>query len=133
MTRRRGLAPAAGLLGTLAFMPAGAAPPASFTFFVASDTHFGADGMVDVNRRLVEHLNGLPGADYPPEIGGRVEMPRGVIVTGDLTDNGHLDEFALFEQAYGLTGRDGLLRFPVFEAIGNHDVNSTSPIKERAK
>lgn len=48
-----------------------------------------------------------------------------------MTDNGLLEEFAEFEQVYGRTGSDGLLRFPVFEAIGNHDVNATSPIKPR--
>jgi cytolysin (calcineurin-like family phosphatase) len=60
-----------------------------------------------------------------------VDAPRGVLFTGDMTDNGHLDEFAEFEQVYGRTGKEGLLRFPVFEAIGNHDVNTTSPIKPR--
>jgi hypothetical protein len=54
-----------------------------------------------------------------------------VLFLGDTTDNGHLDEFAEFEAVYGRTGRDGLLRFPVFEAIGNHDINATSPIKAR--
>jgi cytolysin (calcineurin-like family phosphatase) len=124
------------LAGVAVAMASPAAPgkaPREITFFVASDSHFGADGMVDVNRVLIDHMNALPATDYPPDVGGRVEVPRGVLVTGDLTDNGHLDEFALFEQHYGLTGQDGRLRFPVFEAIGNHDVNGTSPIKERAK
>jgi cytolysin (calcineurin-like family phosphatase) len=38
---------------------------------------------------------------------------------------------ASFEEVYGLTGREGLLRYPVYEAIGNHDLNETSPIKPR--
>ena len=105
----------------------------TITFFVASDSHFGARGMVETNRALVLQMNELPGTHYPPEIGGRVEEPRGVLFTGDTTDNGLLEEFALFEKMYGRTGKDGLLRFPVFESIGNHDVNSTSPIKERAR
>jgi len=105
----------------------------TFTFFVGSDSHFGAEGMVEANRALIEHMNALPGTEYPSQIGGRVEEPRGVIFTGDLTDNGLLDEFAWFEKMYGRTGRDALLRFPVFESIGNHDVNATSPIKERQR
>lgn len=132
MRRRRAV-----LLIALALTPllvrARTAAPKDFTFFVSSDSHFGAERMEEVNAVLIDQMNRLPGTEYPPEIGGRVESPRGVLVNGDLTDNGHLDEFALFEKAYGLTGRDGLLRYPVFEAIGNHDVNSTSPIKERAK
>lgn len=105
--------------------------PRALTFFVASDSHFGADGMSELNRVLVGQMNALPGTEYPPEIGGRVETPRGLLFTGDTTDNGHLVEFDEFEQVYGLTGTEGLLRFPVFEAIGNHDLNSESPIKAR--
>jgi cytolysin (calcineurin-like family phosphatase) len=101
------------------------------TFFVASDSHFGAPGMSDMNRVLVEQLNTLPGTEYPPEIGGRVDVPRGLVFTGDTTDTGALEEFKEFEEVYGLTGREGLLRYPVFEAIGNHDLNETSPIRPR--
>lgn len=123
----------AGLALALTVSPAAAAAPRPFTFFVSSDSHFGAERMEAVNTTLIDHLNTLPGAPYPPEVGGQVETPRGLLVLGDLTDNGHLEEFAQFERLYGLTGRDGRLRYPVFEAIGNHDVNATSPIKERAK
>ncbi len=105
----------------------------AITFFVGSDSHFGYVGMEDANRAMVEQMNALPGTAYPEAIGGRVEEPRGVLMTGDLTDNGTLEEFALFERFYGLTGRDALLRYPVYEAVGNHDVNSESPIKERQK
>jgi cytolysin (calcineurin-like family phosphatase) len=128
------------LLGSLillnAAIPHPAASPApakveTVTFFVASDSHFGYRNMDEVNRGLVEQMNGLPGTPYPPSMGGVVETPRGVLFLGDMTDNGHLDEFAQFEAVFGLTGRDGLLRFPLFEAIGNHDVNQTSPIKPK--
>ena len=78
-------------------------------------------------------MNALPGSRIPARARGRVETPRGVLFTGDTTDNGLLEEFAEFETVYGLTGKDGLLRYPVFEAIGNHDVNDASPIKERAR
>lgn len=114
-----------------ALAAAGAAPPPTVTFFVASDSHFGARGMSELNRSVVEQMNALPGTDFPAEIGGNVEVPRGVLFTGDATDNGTLAEFAEFEAVYGRTGEDGLLRFPVFEAIGNHDLNSESPIKAR--
>jgi hypothetical protein len=124
---------AAGLALLAAARVRPAAPPATLTFLVASDSHFGAQGMDELNRTVVEQMNALPGTPYPPEIGGRVEAPRGVVFTGDTTDNGHLDEFAEFERVYGLDGKDGLLRYPVFEAIGNHDLNSESPIKERAR
>ncbi len=124
------------LLRALILLNASAAPPVeppTVTFFVASDSHFGARGMSELSRELVAQMNALPGTPYPPEIGGRVATPRGVLFTGDTTDNGTLQEFAEFEAVYGRTGKDGLLRFPVFESIGNHDVNQTSPIKERAR
>ena len=107
-------------------------PPRNFTFFVASDSHFGARNMSEVNRTLVQQMNELPGTEYPPLLGGKVDVPRVVLFTGDTTDNGTLEEFAEFENVYGLTGKEGLLRYPVFETIGNHDVNADSPIKARA-
>jgi cytolysin (calcineurin-like family phosphatase) len=119
-------------LPLLVAVPTPETPP-TITFLVASDSHFGARGMSELNRVAVQHMNALPGTEYPPEMGGTVDTPRGVLFTGDTTDNGSLEEFAEFESVYGLTGEDGLLRFPIFEAIGNHDVNETSPVKERER
>ena len=121
----------AALVGALVLAGAGPAEPPTITFFVGSDSHFGYEGMSELNRVVVEQMNALPGTPYPPEVGGVVETPRGLVFTGDTTDDGTIEEFAEFERVFGLTGKDGLLRFPVFEAIGNHDVNRESPIKER--
>ncbi|MET0555193.1 MAG: metallophosphoesterase [Vicinamibacteria bacterium] len=104
------------------------APVRSITFFVASDTHFGVPGIDERNRRLIDELNGLPGLPYPAAIGGRVEAPRGVLITGDLTDYSTEEQWASFERFYGLTGKDGLLKFPVKEALGNHDFMGDSPV-----
>jgi hypothetical protein len=114
-------------------LPAGPPDPPSVTFFVASDSHFGARGMDEQNRILVAQMNELPGTAFPPEIGGVVEKPRGVLFTGDTTDNALLEEFAEFERVYGLKGHDGLLAYPVFESIGNHDLGTEAPIKEKAR
>ncbi|HET7294186.1 MAG TPA: metallophosphoesterase [Vicinamibacteria bacterium] len=131
MKRRAALlAVAAALVLGGAKAPEKRPEPTTFTFFVGSDSHFGYAGMLEANRSIVEQMNALPGTPYPPEIGGVVDTPRGLVFTGDTTENGTLAEFAEFEQVFGLTGKDGLLRFPVFEAIGNHDVNRESPIKE---
>lgn len=91
------------------------------TFFVTGDSHFGVPGMEAANRRLVEAMNRLPGTPYPGPIGGRVALPRGVIHCGDATDLGLAGQWSQFEKVYGLTATDGVLRFPVFEATGNHD------------
>ena len=121
----------------LACLPACATPSSeaapiaaarAITFFVASDTHFGVPGIEERNRRLIDELNGLPGLEYPAEIGGRVDTPRGVLITGDLTDYSTEEQWRAFETFYGLTGKEGLLRFPVFEALGNHDFMGDSPV-----
>ena len=41
-------------------------PPPTVTFFVASDSHFGARRMSELNRAIVEQMNALPGTEYPP-------------------------------------------------------------------
>ena len=63
-------------------------------------------------------------------VGRNIEPIKVRRITPKMGDDGVLREF---EEVYGLTGTDGLLRYPVFEAIGNHDVNSESPIKGRAR
>jgi hypothetical protein len=104
-------------------------PEASdITFFVASDTHFGYRGMEDANRRIAEQMNALPGREYPAAMGGRVTEPRGVLILGDMTDYSTEGQWQQFETVYGLTGKEGLLRFPVFEAVGNHDSMDASPV-----
>jgi cytolysin (calcineurin-like family phosphatase) len=95
--------------------------PVGVTFFVAADTHYGFEDVRDDNRRMIEEMNSLPGTPYPPELGGHVDRPLGVLVAGDLTENGRPAEWQQFEADFGLTGADGLLRYPVFEASGNHD------------
>jgi cytolysin (calcineurin-like family phosphatase) len=103
------------------------------TFFVVGDSHFGAQGMGPLNRSLVEKLNRLPGSDYPDALGGRVETPRGVLFMGDMTDSSAAEEWQEFEAVYGLTGWDGLLKYPLFEAVGNHDIVGDSPVPERVR
>jgi hypothetical protein len=107
--------------------------PHAITFFVAGDSHFGARGMEELNRAIVEQMNALPGTDYPPAIGGQVEAPRGVLFMGDMTDSSQESQWRQFEQLYGRTGKDGLLHFPVYEAVGNHDVIGDSPIVRHVK
>jgi cytolysin (calcineurin-like family phosphatase) len=47
--------------------------------------------------------------------------------------NALVEEFAEFEKVYGLKGHDGLLAYPVFESIGNHDLGPEAPIKDKAR
>jgi predicted phosphodiesterase len=107
-------------------------------FFLVGDTHFLADkedtAKLDersklVTGRLIDLLNKLPGTDIPRAAGGgTVLAPRGVIHAGDCIDTGDKanvkmqeTEWAVFADAYGLTGKDGKLKVPVYEVHGNHD------------
>jgi len=99
-------------------------------FWVASDTHFGSEDAESRNRRLIEQANALPGVAYPSSVGGRVERPRGMLMLGDMTDWGEKGQWEQFVRAYGLNGKDGLLRYPVYETIGNHDLVGNSPVRE---
>lgn len=111
------------------------------SFFVISDTHMLADATamttvepsrLALNERLIDVLNGLPGQLLPAGIGGgRVAAPRGVLHLGDMADSGDklgadhelmtATEWAAHTRLYGLTGKDGRLRFPLYELHGNHD------------
>ncbi|MBL8795823.1 MAG: metallophosphoesterase [Planctomycetia bacterium] len=118
-----------------------AAPAAEVAFFLVGDTHYLADKLnpekldarsAATNARLIEQLNRLPGTKIPEAAGGgTVAAPRGVIHAGDLIDSGdknggitprmHQTEWAGFNADFGLTGKDGRLKVPVYEVHGNHD------------
>ena len=97
------------------------------TFFTSSDTHYGRENNAVINRRVIDAMNALPGEPLPAALGGgTVRTPRGVVLNGDLLDEGFDKEtapanWAEFCRDYGLTGRDGRLCFPLYEGFGNHD------------
>src|SRR5437763_1588186 len=107
-------------------------------FFLVGDTHFLANKentakldtrSATVTSRLVDVLNKLPGTEIPKTAGGNTVLaPRGVIHAGDCIDTGDKanvkmqeTEWAAFEDGFGLTGKDGKLKVPVYEVHGNHD------------
>jgi hypothetical protein len=109
------------------------------TFFVVSDTHFGYGypsddaltknpvkqplGLEAQNKKVIASMNALAtaGRQYPQDFGGTVAAPRGVVITGDLTEWGREIEWKRFLAYYGRSGSEALLAFPVFECVGNHD------------
>ena len=104
MNRRHFLQLSASATGFFALRPLLAAdavdapPGRGASFFLASDTHYLADKenpsamdetSRDINARLVEWLNKLPGTETPAEAGGgTVGEVQGVIHSGDLIDTG---------------------------------------------
>jgi 3',5'-cyclic AMP phosphodiesterase CpdA len=112
----------ASLACALCSLAAVTLPARDVTFVHISDQHYSADGdSPDVLVGTIHAINNLPGTDYPAEFGGNVDTPRGIVLTGDLTNDGTPADWKLFEAHWGLTGREGLIRFPVYEGAGNHD------------
>jgi len=66
-------------------------------------------------------MNSLAGRNYPIALGGKVDPPKGLLVAGDLTDSGTEWQWKHFVGLYGFKGHDGLLNYPVYENVGNHD------------
>jgi cytolysin (calcineurin-like family phosphatase) len=109
------------------------APPRDLdlTFLVTADTHVGyrdlviggpAGMTVDAARDLeIRALNEIAGKPLPSALGGTVGEPRGLLIAGDLTEQGRPHEWAQFEAIFGLTGKEGRIRYPVYEGAGNHD------------
>lgn len=111
-------------------------------FFVVSDTHYEAvletpekldDERLAINQRVIDLLNTLPGQELPAAMGGgKVKAPVGVLHLGDMIDSGdkgsgavslarQATEWNAFLADYGLTGKEGRLKYPVYEIHGNHD------------
>jgi cytolysin (calcineurin-like family phosphatase) len=107
-------------------------------FFLIGDTHILAnkkdsakvdDRSAALSAGLVDALNKLAGTEIPNEAGGgTVAAPRGVIHAGDCIDTGDQanlkaqeTEWAAFASDFGLTGKDGKLKLPIYEVHGNHD------------
>jgi len=139
-TRRQFLGAATAAMSLPAGLRAGEAKSADspVAFFLVGDTHFLAnkedavkldDRSAAVTSRLIDVLNKIPDTAIPKAAGGgTVLAPRGVIHAGDCIDTGdkanekmQATEWAAFADAYGLTGKDGRLKVPVYEVHGNHD------------
>jgi len=139
LSRRQFLATSAAAGAALpTFLRAAEPKDDPVAFFLVGDTHFLAnkedtakldERSAAVTSRLVDQLNKLPGTEIPSTAGGgKVIAPRGVIHAGDCIDTGDKanvkmqeTEWAAYADAYGLTGKDGKLKVPVYEVHGNHD------------
>ncbi|MBU88380.1 MAG: hypothetical protein CL722_05285 [Chloroflexi bacterium] len=103
------------------------------TFFIASDTHYGKNKYVgSFNIEIINAMNEVPGMYYPDSIGGNVDIPFGVVICGDLTENGKKESFVEFIDHYGLNGNKKLL-YPVYEGFGNHDGNKNGYVRNAIK
>ena len=119
------------LVFLLPLLAPAASPQREVTFISTSDCHYREiDNKLghhnDLNRASIEEMNRITDLAWPDQLGGgAIARPRGVVVPGDLIDDGDSrnsgEQYRLFRADFGLDGTDGLLKFPVFEGWGNHD------------
>jgi 3',5'-cyclic AMP phosphodiesterase CpdA len=87
---------------------------AATTLFATSDTHFGYGDLVARNTQMASAMQGMTGRVFPD--GTALPAPDGVLIAGDLTEQGSLDEWSGFLGVYGPP-----FPLPVYENVGNHD------------
>lgn len=109
------------------------------TFLVVADLHYGGTmNARKINREMVMAMNAVAGESLPTELGLKVNVttPRGVVVVGDIVDDGGSPEVEKFWQEYvadfGLKG-DQLLAFPVYEGFGEHDGSSGGLVRSNLR
>jgi len=113
-----------------------ATPVRDVTFLSTSDSHYRepdhkAGNHNDLNRASIIEINRIAGVPWPAQLGSdKIAKPRGVVMLGDLIDDGDraengrqisAEQYKIFQSDFGLDGSDGLLKYPVFEGWGNHD------------
>ncbi len=98
------------------------------TFYGTTDVHYGVSATVAAaTEQVIDCMNLLPGMSYPSTVGGgTIATPRGVIVTGDLTNSALQTQFDQYKIDFSPTGSGARLHFPVYEGWGNHDGGPTA-------
>ena len=134
-----------------------AAQGSDVTFLFASDVHAcrigdglsphcAEEGKTDENlRRHIAALNRLPEMRWPEAIGGRptglfsagerIAIPRGLVIGGDMTDDGGGQvaqpgegrQLLQFSQRSQEGHGPDRIHFPVYVGMGNHDLDQDGP------
>ncbi|MBX3569994.1 MAG: metallophosphoesterase [Rhizobiaceae bacterium] len=137
--------------------PSRAAPDAPVTLLFCADIHAcrmasglsphcAAEGKTDASLRShVAGLNGLRRHRWPTEIDGRatglscagapIDAPRGLVVGGDMTDDGggqtaqpsEGTQLLQFSQRYQQGVGPERIHMPVYVGLGNHDLDQDGP------
>jgi cytolysin (calcineurin-like family phosphatase) len=145
-----------GALGAAALLPVRGWPQAAAldaTFVFTNDVHTcrmgdglspncEQEGKTDANLlRHIAGINGVPNHDWPREIAGRpsglagagtpIAAPLGVVVGGDMTDDGggqvalphEGSQLLQFSHRYQQGHGPDRVHFPVYAGLGNHDLD----------
>lgn len=157
LARAAGLAAACKLPGAARAQTARRFPAIDATFLFVADVHACRmasglspnclqEGKTDAALlRNVAALNGIGEKDWPAEIGGaptgllsagsRIGMPRGLVVGGDITDDGggqitqpsEGTQLLQFSQRYQEGVGPDRVHVPVYVGLGNHDLDQNGP------
>jgi cytolysin (calcineurin-like family phosphatase) len=160
VTRRKFLGSLAATASTSLVYPRdllSAQPSESSTFIFTNDIHAcrmanglapncEAEGKTDANLLWhVRAINKVPELTWPKEISGkpsalvgagrRIGIPRGVVIGGDLTDDGGGQgaipgegfQLRQFSQRYQQGVGPERVHFPVYLGLGNHDLDQDGP------
>jgi cytolysin (calcineurin-like family phosphatase) len=160
MTRRSFIASAAATVSARLLCPSrvsAAQQGEASTFIFTNDVHAcrmanglapncAEEGKTDANLlRHVSAINRVPQLSWPKEIAGkptvlvgagtRIGVPRGVVIGGDLTDDGGGQgaipgegfQLRQFSQRYQQGIGPDRVHFPVYLGLGNHDLDQDGP------
>lgn len=105
--------------------------PRDFTYLVATDLHFGRDGLTSewhalhtraLNQVYKLGLNwGQAGAGMPNV---PIARPMGLVVTGDTTNGGLSSDLGAYRLLYEPGRLAQSIEYPVYPGLGNHDVDN---------
>jgi cytolysin (calcineurin-like family phosphatase) len=91
-------------------------------FLVTSDLHFDSTAVkAAVFDSVVNSMNSITAYNFPGSE-KKIRKPFGVVIPGDITNSGKINEWQQFLDAFGLNGKKKL-KYEVFESFGNHDGN----------
>ncbi|MBE0536811.1 MAG: metallophosphoesterase [Phycisphaerae bacterium] len=125
-------------IALLAFTFAAPSSGRDLTFFVWSDTHFGAYDDADITRlKIIEQMNRLPGTEYPAEIfaDATVGRPEFLLHLGDISEHGFASEWndpnLADQRSYIQTIKHLTATDQTYEVLGNHDSRGRPGIRRR--
>jgi cytolysin (calcineurin-like family phosphatase) len=102
----------------------------SFAFLIIADTHFKGNDSLDYPLAVfADQINNIHTRILPDTIDSENSQIKGLILIGDITQDGKTEEWQAFLDHYG----SGSFPYPVFEGFGNHDGNVNGPVREGIK
>lgn len=103
-------------------------------FYVFSDTHcLDTLSRYHILDSMITDVNTVHQEDLPLGYDHLVRIsPKGLLISGDLTDDGRPAQWSQFQELFGLNG-NAKLKMPVYENYGNHDGDTNGIVRTGIK